>query len=189
MRVVEVSGHIFPYQTGRFPRVSIRGYRSVMVLYDYDINAILTDPFKNHTTQELVRAQTRLIQCLLDLGLKPSALRIYNECPKALQIFFRENSIYFQICLPNGHRKNQAEKAIETQKCLFLSGISGVDTSFTMRLWCRLLSQATQTLKFLHKYRINPRLSAEAWLNGGFHYNNTPMAQPGMKILIHETPQ
>ena len=71
----------FSDQTGRFPRVSSRGNRSVMVLYDYDRNAILTESFKNHTTQKLVRAHTRLVQYLLDRGLKTSALPIYNYCP------------------------------------------------------------------------------------------------------------
>ena len=48
MRPVEVSGHIFSDQTGIFPRVSSKGNRSVMVLYDYDINAILTKTIKKH---------------------------------------------------------------------------------------------------------------------------------------------
>ena len=56
MRPVEVSGQIFLYQIGRFPRVSSRGNRSMMVMYDYDSNAILTEPLKNNTTSELVRA-------------------------------------------------------------------------------------------------------------------------------------
>ena len=42
MRPVEVSGHIFSDQTGRFPRFTRRGNMSVMVLYDYNSNAILT---------------------------------------------------------------------------------------------------------------------------------------------------
>ena len=79
MRPVEVSGQIFSDQTGRFPRVSSRRNRSVMVLYDYGSNAILTEPLKNNTTPELVRAQTRLTQYLLDCVLKPTALRIDNE--------------------------------------------------------------------------------------------------------------
>ena len=62
MLPVEVSGQIFFDQTGRLPRVSIRGNRSVMVLYDYNRNAILTEPLKNNTTAKLVRVQTRLIQ-------------------------------------------------------------------------------------------------------------------------------
>ena len=92
MRPVEVSGQIFSYQTGRLPRVSSRGNRSVMVLYDYSSNAILTKPLKNNTTQELVRSQTRLIQYLIDRGLKPYALRNDNECPKALNVSSRQTA-------------------------------------------------------------------------------------------------
>ena len=88
MRPVEVSGQIFSDQTGRFPGVSIRGNRSVMVLYYYDSNAILTEPLKNNMTSELVIAQTRLTQYLLYCVLNPMALRIYNEFPEAL-IFFQ----------------------------------------------------------------------------------------------------
>ena len=79
MRPVEVSGQIFSDQNGRFPRVSSRGNRSVMVLYDYNSNAILTYPLKNNTTPELMRAQMRLTQYLLDRGLNPTALRIDND--------------------------------------------------------------------------------------------------------------
>ena len=53
---VDVSGQIFSDKNGRFPRVSSRGNRSVIVLYDYDSNAILTEPLRNNTTSELVRA-------------------------------------------------------------------------------------------------------------------------------------
>ena len=82
MRPVEVSGQIFSDQTGQFHRVSIRSNRSVMVLYDYNSNAILTEPLKNNTNPELVRAQTQVTQYLLDRGLKPTALRIDNEFPR-----------------------------------------------------------------------------------------------------------
>ena len=50
MRLAEVSGQIFSDQTGQLPRVYSRGNRSVMVLYDYDSNAILIEPLKNNTT-------------------------------------------------------------------------------------------------------------------------------------------
>ena len=79
-----------------------------MVLYDYDSNAILTKTLKNNTTSELVRAQTRLTTYLLDRGLNPKALRIDNECPEALQRFFRANSIDFQLCPTNDHHTNQS---------------------------------------------------------------------------------
>ena len=189
MRLVEVSGQIFSDQTGIFPRVFSRGNRSMMVLCYYDINVILTEPLENNATPELVRAQTRLTQYLLDRGLNTLALRIDNECPEALKCFFRTNSIYFQIFPPNYHCTNQAEKTIDTWKCHFLSGINGVEPNPPLHIWCRLLPQATQTLNLLHRSRTNPRLSAEAQLNGAFDYNWNPMATPGTNILIHETSQ
>ena len=103
-----------------------------MVMYDYNSNAILTEPLKNNTTYELVRAQTRFTQYLLDRGLKPKALRIDNECPKALKRFSRSNNIDFQLYPPNDHRTNQAEKAINTWKCHFLAGLSGVDPNLPL---------------------------------------------------------
>ena len=50
MRPVDVSGQIFLDETGRFPRFSNRGDSSVMVLYDNDSNAILTESLKNNNT-------------------------------------------------------------------------------------------------------------------------------------------
>ena len=110
MRVVEVSGHIFPYQTGRFPRVSSRANMSVMVLYNYNSKTILNKTLKNHTTQELVMVQTRIIRYLLDRGLKQSAFHIDNECPKALLSFFRANSVNVHICPPNDHHKTRTKR-------------------------------------------------------------------------------
>ena len=71
-----------------------------------------------------------MIQYLINRGLKPSALRINNKCTEALKYFLRENSVDFQLCPPNNHRTNQADKEIYTWKCHFLSGISGVDPNF-----------------------------------------------------------
>ena len=62
-----------------------------MVLYDYYSNSILTEPLKHNTASELVRAQTRITQYLLDRGLKPTALCIDNKCPEALKRFTRAN--------------------------------------------------------------------------------------------------
>ena len=50
-----------------------------MVLYDYDSNSILNEPLKTHTEKELVRSRNRLIQYLMEQGLKTTALRIENR--------------------------------------------------------------------------------------------------------------
>ena len=57
-----------------------------------------------------------------------------------------------------------------------------------MHLWDHNIPQAALTLNIFRPSRINPRLSAEAHLNGHFNFNATPLAPPGTKILIYETP-
>ena len=118
-----------------------------MVFYDYYSNAILTKPLKNNTTPELERSQTRLIQYLLYQGLNLSALRINNKCLEALGNILRVNSFNLQMCPPNYHHTNQAEKAIDTWKFHFLAGLSGVDPNFPLHLWCLLLPQAIINFK------------------------------------------
>ena len=136
-----------------------------------------------------MRSQTRLMQYLLDWGLKSKVLYISNKCPDDLRTYFKAKRVDCQLCPPHDHRTNQSEKAIDTWKCHFLAGLIGVDPDFPIHLWCSLLSQATQTLSVLRRSWINPRLPEEAELNGAFDYNWTPMAPQGTKVLIHETPQ
>jgi hypothetical protein len=48
------AGQIYIDQTGRFPIVSSRGNKYIMVLYDYDSNVILAKPIKDSTAPELL---------------------------------------------------------------------------------------------------------------------------------------
>jgi hypothetical protein len=47
------AGQIYTDQTGRFPVVSNRGNKYIMVLYEYDDNAIMAEPIANRTAVEL----------------------------------------------------------------------------------------------------------------------------------------
>jgi hypothetical protein len=50
------AGQIYTDQTLRFPVVSSKGNKYIMVLYDYDSNAILEKPIKDRTAPELLKA-------------------------------------------------------------------------------------------------------------------------------------
>jgi hypothetical protein len=47
------AGQIYTDQTGRFPVVSSKGNKYIMILYDYDSNDILEQPIKYRTAPEL----------------------------------------------------------------------------------------------------------------------------------------
>jgi hypothetical protein len=48
------AGKIHTDQTGRFPVVSSKGNKYIMVLYEYDGNAIIAEHIKNRTATELL---------------------------------------------------------------------------------------------------------------------------------------
>jgi hypothetical protein len=50
------AGQIYTDQTGRVPVVSSKGNKYIMVLYDYDSNAILAQTIKDRTAPELLKA-------------------------------------------------------------------------------------------------------------------------------------
>jgi hypothetical protein len=73
------AGQIYTDQTGRFPVVSSKGNNYIMILYDYDSNAILAQPIKDRTAPELLRAFKVMEQELVARGLKPKLMKLDNE--------------------------------------------------------------------------------------------------------------
>ena len=101
--------------------------------------------------------------------------------------FFQED-IKYQLVPPGNHRANAAERAIQTFKSHFISGLAGLDPKFPLGKWDRLLEQATLTLNLLRSTRLNPHLSAYTFLFGEFDFNKTPLVPPGTKVLAHVKP-
>jgi hypothetical protein len=143
---------------------------------------------KNCTDREMVRAFKHLHAYLCDRGLRPKLQKLDNEASAALQHAMRQENIDYQLVPPNVHRCNAVERAIWTFKNHFIAGLCSVNPNFPLQLWDRLLPQATTTLNLLRSSWLNPRLSAEAQLNGAFDYNHTPLTPPGRtKVIVHET--
>ena len=104
------------------------------------------------------------------------------------QGFSPHEKIDFQLVPPGLHRRNAAERAIRTFKNHFIAGLCSVDKHFPLHFWDKLLPQAELTLNLLRGSRINPKLSAYAQLHGAFDFNRTPMAPPGIRVLVHVKP-
>ena len=169
--------------SGRFPAPSSRSSKYLMVLYDHDINTIIPEPIKSRSESDIIRAYAVLHSTLTNRGLCPKLQMLDNECPAGL----RHEGITFQLVPHHLHRTNSAERAIQTFKDHLIAGITRCDPVLPLHLWDQLLYQATLTLNLLRPSRINPRLSAEAQLNGAFDFNRTPLAPPGTKALIFES--
>jgi hypothetical protein len=136
------AGQIYTDQTGIFPVVSSKGDKYIMILYDYDSNAILAQPIKDRTAPELLRAFQVMEQELVSRGLKPTLMKLDNEGSKLLKTYLHQQNITFKLVPPYSHRLNAAERAIGSFKDHLIAGLCSADKSFPMHLWDRLFPQA-----------------------------------------------
>ena len=176
-------------QTGRFPKRSSRGYQYIFIFYDYDSNAILAEPIKSRSSSELIAAWTKCHNTLTSRGIKPKLHVLDNELSDDMRQVILATDTTIQRVPPHNHRRNAAERAIQTFKNHFIAGLATADPKFPVREWDRLIPQAVLTLNIMRECRINPKLSAYAYLFGQFDFNATPLAPPGTRVIAHEKPQ
>ncbi len=81
--------------------------------------------------------------------------------------------------------KNLAEQAIQTFKSHFIAILAGLDPSFPMTLWDRLLPQTILTLNLLQQAKADPSMSAYQFMHGEFDYNKMPLAPLGCAVQMH----
>ena len=174
--------------TGRFPHKSSRGHQYLLVLYDYDSNAILAAPLKSRQAQEITKTWNNLHTKLTRHGHITKHYILDNECSADLKLAMVKANLSFELAPPNIHRRNAAERAIRTFKNHFLSGLATCPQDFPITEWDRLLEQALLTLNLLRNSRVNPRLSAHAYLFGNHNFNKVPLVPPGTKLVVHNKP-
>jgi hypothetical protein len=106
MQPIQVTGQIYSDQTGCFPTTSSHSNKYIMIVYDYDSNAILAEPITSRTKAELLHAYTKLHTYLCDRGLKPILQRLDSEAPGKLRHFMTDHDVSFQLVPPHTHCRN-----------------------------------------------------------------------------------
>ena len=121
-------------------------------------------------------------------GSNPKVYIVDNECSIKLKEDMKKYEIYIQLAPPHMHRRNSAEWVIRAYKNHFISGFSTTDPDFPLSEWDLLISQCAITLNLLQNFRVNPALSAYAYLFGLYDFNKSPMAPPGTRVIAHAKP-
>jgi hypothetical protein len=83
---------------------------------------------------------------------------------------------------------NAAKRAIQTFKDHFISALATTNSEFPLQLWDKLTSQVEATLNLMQASRINPRILAYKAIWGRYDWNRFPLAPPGCKAVIYESP-
>jgi len=186
IKIHNVTETMYTDQTGRFPATSTRGNQYIMVLVEVDGNYIDAEPMKNKTEGSIIKAYLALWARLTASGtVRPKTHLLDNEASAAFKAEIKKNCT-LQLVPPDNHRRNLAERAIQTFKSHFKAIIAGVADNFPMNLWDRLLPQAVLTLNLLRQSNVAPTVSAYQYVNGAFDYNKMPLAPMGCAVQIHE---
>jgi hypothetical protein len=186
--IFEPTGKVYSDQTGNFKYVSSKGNSSLVIMYDYDSNAILAEPIGNRKASTILGATKKLHNILRSKGRGPQVHILDNECSDIMKSYFNNSNIKYQLAAPGQHRTNAAERAIRTFKNHFIAGLCSVDNDFPIHLWDRLIPQALITINLMRGSRINPKHSAWSQLFGPYDFNKEPIAPPGIKVLVHVKP-
>ena len=174
--------------TGRFPLRSSRGNEYILVGYHQDANYIHGLPVKNRTAKVLTAAWQEMHDLFSKSGHPPELWILDNECSGDLKAAFQQENLQFQQVPPHSHKRNQAERAIQTFKNHLKAGFATMDPEYPLSEWDRILPQCNITLNLLRTSRANPNLSAYSYIHGIFNFAATPLAPPGTKVVAHLDP-
>jgi hypothetical protein len=168
--VVVDQGQLYTDLTGKFPVRSSKGNFYAIVCYIFDCNYVKVVPMKSRPASEWVKSYDLIHQELTSKGFKPKLQTLENEASTALKNFFTTNDVEYQLVPPHCHRRNAAERAINTFKEFFFAGLSAVDPDLPLHLRDRLLPVAELTLNLLWTSIQHPQLSATAHYHGMVDY-------------------
>ncbi len=175
--------------TGKLPTRALDGQQLFFIAYDYDTNYIFALPITSTTDRDILEAFTTVHQQLTAKGYTPVFNVTDNQAAAPIKAYMQQHNGTVQLVEPNNHRVNAAERAIQTFKNHFISGLCTTDPKFPFQLWNHLTHQATITCNILRRSRINPDVSAYEQLHGAkFDWNAHPMAPPGTRAVIHSSP-
>jgi hypothetical protein len=177
--------------TGAFTPTSHNGNAYILIMFSPAHNYIHVEPQRSRSAADFIRSYRAGLNFWSKRATNLSTLRVDNELPLSLRNFIttQHPSINIDLCPPNSHRANKAERAIQTFKDHFIATLAAVDPSFPPNLWDLLLPQAELTLNLMRASTVSPSISAWQQLHQQpYHYDLHPFAPPGIRIISHIKP-
>ena len=180
------NGTFYTDATGTLPTVSLDGNQYYFIAYHYDTNYIFAMPIKDVKDATLVAACAEVVNTLKEKGYKPTLNITDNQAVRPLKEYLKSEDCAWQFVKSANHCVNATERAIQTFKNHFISGLCSTDGNWPLQLWDTLTLQAVIAMNLLRASRIDPNKSAYHQLHGHkYDWNAHPMAPPGTKAIVY----
>ena len=188
MTVYELTHTIYSDQTGRLPCCSRAGNQYIMVILHEDSNYAFEEPMKSKSDEEMQRAYSAIITRIKTAKLTVHKHILDNECSAAMKRLTTDTCKY-ELVPPGIHRQNKAEVTIKAFKQHLISVFAGLDPSFPMSHWDKLIPQVEVTMNLLRQSKANPKISAYEHVHWPYNYNRYPLAPIGCAVQMHDIGQ
>ena len=99
----DLKGYIATDLCGVYPTMSNRGMKYILVLYDYNSNAILTKAMKSNKGQAITTVYEALHMDLTEAGITPILQYLDNETSIELIASIKKKNLKFQLAAPHNH--------------------------------------------------------------------------------------
>ena len=107
---------IYTDQTGKFLHASSLGYNYQMIIHEIDGNSTWVEPMKNKSQGEMIRARRDALLRMEIQNIVPVCQILDNEISEAYKEEIQNTGLTYQLVPPDDHRRNIAERAIQTWK-------------------------------------------------------------------------
>lgn len=180
---------MYSNQTGKFPITSAQGHKYIMVAVELDGNYINEEAMTTRSAESLTKAY-KVIKTRWDaIGVITLNWHMLdNGAPELLKQAICESGCKVELTPANLHRRNAAEKAIQTFKSHLIAVLAGMSDTFPIHQWDKLLPQTVLTLNLLLKLNVVPNILAYSYHHGPFDYNHMPLAPMGCAVQFHIKP-
>ncbi len=159
-----------------------------MILCEMDKNVIMSEPMKKCTAGEIVRAYQALMKRLKAAGINPKKHILDNKASAEYKEAIKAEGLEYELVPKGQHRRNIAERAIQTWKSHTIGILSGVPSNFPLSMWDELLTQIDMQVNLLRFSNIAPKVCAWTVLGGQHNSNRHPLAPLGIEMHMLEQP-
>ena len=128
------TGTMYTDQAGALPVRSLDGMQYFFIAYDYDTNYIFAKPISNLKDETIIEAFESVFNEQKDKEHKHTINVSVNQCTKPIKAFPKKDNCKWQFVEPTNHRVNAAERAIQTYKNYFISGLCSTDSNWPLQL-------------------------------------------------------
>ena len=121
---------------------------------------------KKKTQGGIIKARRNALKRTKLQGIVPLHQILDNEISEAYKEEILATKMSYQLVPPDVHRRNIAERAIQTLKSYFIGILAGTASTFPLHLWCQIITQAERQLLLLIQTNLNPNISAYTYVYG-----------------------